>query len=91
MNIPFIVAFFALQGVICSYLWYVISVKNDLIEQNSNLKTTLESQKVQLTKEKLQYFENLQKSNNARIDKYTLDKSDCYKELESYKRLINAM
>lgn len=91
MNVPFVIAFFALQGVICGYLYYVIGVKNELISENSSLKTTLESQKVQLTKEKLEYFENLQKSNNARIDRYTLDKTTCQNELESYKRLINAM
>ena len=87
----FAVIFIIFQGLICGYMWILISEKDDLLLENSSLKTTLESQKIQLNKEKLEYYENLQKAKDKTIDNFRLDKNSCETELKSYKDLINAM
>lgn len=87
----FIIVFCAFFAILSGYLWFLIDSKDYLLTENANLKAFIETQKAEHSKEKLEYYENLQKAKDKTIDKFRLDTSTCEAELESYKGLIRAM
>lgn len=87
----FIIVFCAFFAILSGYLWLLIDEKDALLKKNASLSAFIEMQKAEHNKEKLEYYEKLQKAKDKTIDKFRLDTSTCEAELESYKGLIRAM
>lgn len=87
----FIIVFGAFFAVLCGYLWSVISANETLLKENATIKIMLESQKVQHTREKIEYLERVEKAKNESLNRLILNTESCQGELDSYKALIRAM
>lgn len=87
----FMIVFAAFNIILGTYIYLLQSDNDNLRSENTDIKIMLESQKKELSKEKLEYLEKVEKSKNQTLDKLILDKSSCETELDSYKRLIRAL
>lgn len=85
------IVFAAFNIILGTYIYLLQSDNDNLRSENTDIKIMLESQKKELSKEKLEYLEKVEKSKNQTLDKLILDKSSCETELDSYKRLIRAL